>query len=131
MNRMPRFFLVLILTLWATAAPAQTIAVIPKGTTHEFWKSIHAGAIKAARALDVEIIWKGPPREDDRDLQIQVVEDFISRGVDGIVLAPLDDRALRGVVREAKRNNIPTVIIDSPLQSTDAPLCKAGEFRRM
>src|SRR5437899_2835614 len=28
-----------------------TIAVIPKGTSHEFWKSIHAGAVKAAREL--------------------------------------------------------------------------------
>ena len=37
-----------------------TIAVIPKGTTHEFWKSIHAGAVKASRELNVEIIWKGP-----------------------------------------------------------------------
>lgn len=43
------------------------IAVIPKGTTHEFWKSIHAGAVKAARELGVEIIWKGPLKEDDRD----------------------------------------------------------------
>ncbi len=35
------------------------IAVIPKGTTHVFWKSIHAGAIKAARELEevgVEVI---------------------------------------------------------------------------
>ena len=29
-----------------------TLAVIPKGTTHEFWKSIHAGALKAAAELD-------------------------------------------------------------------------------
>ena len=44
------------------------IAVIPKGTTHEFWKSIHAGSIKAARELsspaaEVELIWKGPDRK--------------------------------------------------------------------
>ena len=32
-----------------------TIAVIPKGTTHEFWKSVHAGAVKAARELDIEL----------------------------------------------------------------------------
>ena len=43
-----------------------TIAVIPKGTTHEFWKSIHAGAVKARRELDLEIIWKGPLKEDNR-----------------------------------------------------------------
>ena len=41
------------------------IAVIPKGTTHEFWKSVHAGAVKASKELGVEIVWKGPLKEDD------------------------------------------------------------------
>ncbi|MEW6456820.1 MAG: substrate-binding domain-containing protein [Acidobacteriota bacterium] len=95
------------------------IAVIPKGTTHEFWKSVHAGALKAARELDVEIFWKGPQKEDDREQQITVIEDFISRGIDGIVLAPLDDRALMMPVREAKKAKIPVVIIDSALQGED------------
>lgn len=95
------------------------IAVIPKGTTHEFWKSIHLGAQMAADELAVEIIWKGPQKEDDRAQQITVVEDFISRGVDGIVLAPLDERALCRPVQDAVRENIPVVIIDSGLQGSD------------
>jgi ribose transport system substrate-binding protein len=99
-----------------------TIAVIPKGTTHEFWKSIHAGSIKAAQELsaqgtDIEVIWKGPLREDDREQQIQVVEGFTSQGVSGIVLAPLDNRALVRPVEEAKQAGVPTVIIDSGLES--------------
>ena len=92
------------------------IAVIPKGTTHEFWKSIHAGARQAAAELGVEILWKGPQKEDDRAQQITVVEDFISRGVDGIVLAPLDDRALMRPVRDAVRENIPVVISILPFK---------------
>lgn len=95
------------------------IAVIPKGTTHEFWKSIRAGAEQAGREAGVETIWKGPQKEDDRSQQITVVEDFISRGVDGIVLAPLDDRALMRPVRDAVRENIPVVVIDSGLQGSD------------
>jgi ribose transport system substrate-binding protein len=107
-----------------TAGKKLTIAVIPKGTTHEFWKSIHAGSLKAAGELSqegtgVEVIWKGPLREDDREQQIQVVEGFAAQGVNGIVLAPLDDRALVRPVAEAKRAGVPTVIIDSGLQSTD------------
>jgi len=94
-----------------------TIAVIPKGTTHEFWKSIHAGAIKAQRELNVDIIWKGPLKEDNREDQIALVENFISRGVSGIVLAPLDDTALRVPVANAVRSDIPVVIIDSGLKS--------------
>ena len=94
-----------------------TVAVIPKGSTQVFWKSVHAGAVKAAHELDVEIIWKGPLREDDRESQIKVVEDFITRGVDGVVLAPLDNVALRPAVNEAVRSRIPVVIIDSSIDT--------------
>ena len=99
-----------------------SIVVIPKGTTHEFWKSIHAGARKAEQELvaagqPVKIIWKGPLKEDDRDEQIKVVENFIARGVEGMVLAPLDDKALIRPVETAGHADIPVVIIDSGLQS--------------
>jgi len=112
-----------------------TIAVIPKGTSHEFWKSIHAGSIKAARELSspgaqVELIWKGPLREDDREQQIQVVEGFTSQGVDGMVLAPLDDRALARPVEEAKTAGVPTVIIDSALQSNSIVSFVATDNRK-
>lgn len=105
-----------------STAETITIALIPKGTTHEFWKSIHAGGVKAAReatahGTKVELIWKGPLREDDREQQIQVVEGFISQNVKGIVLAPLDNRALVRPVEEAASAGIPTVVIDSGLES--------------
>ncbi|MGQ9808368.1 MAG: ABC transporter substrate-binding protein [Armatimonadota bacterium] len=96
-----------------------TIAVIPKGTTHEFWKSVHAGAVKASRETGAEVIWKGPLKEDDREAQIAVVENFVTRGVSGIVLAPLDDTALRPAVSNAVRSDIPVVIIDSDLQGDE------------
>src|SRR5438477_9330260 len=101
-----------------------TLAVIPQGSTHEFWKSIHAGAVKAARdeaaqGVKVDIIWKGPMREDDREQQVQVVEGFVTQHVDGIVLAPFDKNALVRPVEEATRAGIPTVVIDSALESND------------
>ena len=132
MNPMRKILLLLVcsaLLFWGAcrsgqkSAPASEkkleIAVIPKGMTHEFWKSIQAGAVKAGRELGVTILWKGPQREDDRGQQVTVVEDFISRGVSGIVLAPLDDRALCRPVQDAARENIPVVIIDSGLQGQD------------
>ena len=98
------------------------IAVIPKGTTHEYWRSINAGAVKAQRELkaagtDITIIWKGPLLEDDREQQIQVVENFVGRSVSAIVLAPLDSRALVAPVEDAIKAGIPVVIIDSGLNS--------------
>ena len=93
--------------------------MIPKGTTHDFWKSVHAGAAKAAGELDrVEIVFKGPQREDDREQQVSLVQNFITSGVDAIVLAPLDENALLAPVRQAMKANIPVVIIDSGLAGT-------------
>lgn len=94
----------------------RTIAVIPKATSHVYWQSIHAGAEKAARELGVSIIWRGPLREDDRSAQVSEVEGFVSRGVAGIVLAPLDDSALVAPVDSAVARGIPVVIIDSALK---------------
>jgi len=96
-----------------------TIAVIPKGTSHVFWQSIHAGAQKAATDLGVSIIWRGPLREDDRDAQVSEVEGFVSRGVSGICIAPLDETALVPPLEEAVRQKIPVVIFDSGLKSND------------
>ncbi len=101
------------------------IAVIPKGTTHVFWKSVHAGALQAAKELKasgvhVEIQWKGPLLENDREGQINVMQDFIAQGVDGIILAPLDSTALVTSVLDAKTAGIPTVIFDSGLADEDA-----------
>ena len=83
-----------------------TIGVVPKGATHEHWKRVHIGAEKAAaefraKGVSVEVLWKGPLREDDREQQVQVVEGFVSQGVSGLVLAPLDSRALVRPVEEA------------------------------
>jgi ribose transport system substrate-binding protein len=91
------------------------IAVIPKGTTHVFWKTVEAGAKKAGDELGVEVIWKGPLKEDDRAEEIKVVEQFTSEGVNGIVLAPLDREALASPVQAAMEKKIPVVIFDSAL----------------
>lgn len=98
------------------------IAVIPKGTTHEFWKAIHAGALKAeVECKDVSIEWKGPVKEDDRNEQINVVENFVTGGVNGIALAPLDNVALVRPVREAAAAGIGVVVMDS---GVNADVCK-------
>ena len=116
--------LLIVLTGACNRAPAQnpgklTIAVIPKGTSHVFWQSIHAGAAKAAQELGAEIVWRGPLREDDRASQVSEVEGFVTRGISGIVLAPLDDSALVAPVSDAVHNGIPVVIIDSALKGSD------------
>ena len=93
-----------------------TIADIPKGTSHEFWKSVHFGAEKAAEECgNVKIVWKGPVVESDTGSQIQVVKEMVSRGVDGIALAPNQKEGLVDAVTESIEAEIPVVIFDSGL----------------
>jgi ribose transport system substrate-binding protein len=99
------------------AAAARRITVIPKGTAHPYWKSVHAGAAEAAREFGVEITWIGPENEDDRRQQIDLVNSVAASGVNGIVLAPLDDSALVQPVEGAVAKGIPVVVIDSALKS--------------
>ncbi len=92
------------------------IAVIPKGTSHEFWKSVHYGARQAAEELgNVDVIWRGPIVESDTGSQIEVVKSMITLGVDGIVLAPNQKGGLVDAVEEAIDEGIPIVIFDSGL----------------
>jgi len=91
------------------------IAVIPKGTTHLHWRSVEIGARKAGQEFGVDVIYKGPLTENDAAQQIGVVQQFISEGVNGIVLAPLDATALLAPVQSATGKKIPVVIFDSAL----------------
>src|SRR5436853_5724772 len=78
------------------------IAVVPKGTSHDFWKSIHAGAIQGARDRgDTQVLWDGPPKESMRYEQQQIIERFTSEGVNAIVLAPCDRKSLVPAVEGA------------------------------
>lgn len=92
------------------------IAVIPKGTTHDFWKGVERGARKAGGELGVEIVWKGPATENDRAQQIQLVQQFVTDKISAIVLAPLDDTALLAPVKQATAGGIPVAIVDSGLK---------------
>ena len=89
------------------------IAVIPKSTAHVFWRAVERGAREGAKEAGAEMIWKGSLKEDDPAQQIQIFEQFVAEDVGGIVLAPIDDAALRRPVAAAMQKGIPVVIIDS------------------
>lgn len=118
----------LVVAAWWAIRPAATsgptryrIAVIPKGTSNDFWKSVRYGAEQlAAERGDVEIIWQGPLSEGDAESQIGLVHTFAIERVSGICLAPLDALALVPAVNYgvARGRHVPTVIFDSGLDSS-------------
>ena len=63
------------------------IAVIPKGTAHVFWQSVHAGVTAAGRDFHEEILWDGPPNETDYSRQLEIFDSMLNRHVDGVVVA--------------------------------------------
>ena len=113
--------LVALLLLATTAcrqdSSKRVIGVVPKGTNHIFWQTVRAGALAAADEFDFAILWNAPQIETDSSRQITIVENLINRKVDGIVLAPVDEEALVGVVERAAGHGIPVSIFDSALNS--------------
>jgi ribose transport system substrate-binding protein len=104
-------------------AKALNIAVILKGSTSQIWKWIQAGATQAVRDLQgrgisVDLQWKSPLRQDDSEEQAKIFENYLRQSVDGVVLAPCDDRTLVTCVEGAAGSGIPTVVIDSALDTT-------------
>lgn len=97
--------------------PTTQIAVIPKGLSHQFWLTVKAGAEAAATENDAVIFWQGPAKETEVTKQIDIVQDMISRKVDGIVLAACDENALVPQVEIAMAAGIPVVTFDSGVKS--------------
>jgi len=95
-----------------------TIAVIPKCTSHEFWKTVEIGAREAAEVYGVEIKWQGASTETELAEQNKIIENMINLEVDGIALAPLHRQTMRKRVEDAVAAGIPVVIFDSPVEGT-------------
>jgi ribose transport system substrate-binding protein len=95
-----------------SAGGKKTVAVIPKGVSHVFWQSVKAGAEKAGKEDGVDIKWDGPPTEGDRNGQMRIIGDMLNRGVDAMVVAPVDKTAITGSL-ETARKKMPVVIFDS------------------
>src|SRR6185369_1472062 len=86
------------------------VGVVPKGANHIFWQTVHAGAIKAAQEYKLEVEWNAPALEIDASRQIGIVDSMITRHLAGIVLAPVDRKALVSSVERAMRAAIPVAI---------------------
>jgi len=98
------------------AAPEKLVfGVVPK-ITHAFYDDVLAGLEEKTGQLEgVEYQWIAPPTGNPAE-QVQILEDLINKGVDGIGLAPLEAASVEPVIAQAKAAGIPVVTFDS-----DAP----------
>ncbi len=104
-----------LLAVGACGGRSDVIAVIPRTTSTTFWEAEHAGAAFAARKAGVDILWNAPTREDDVQLQIEMVDRAINARCKGLILAPDEPRALMVPVERALAAGVPTVVVGSSL----------------
>ncbi len=99
-----------------------TIAVVPKSVGLFYWGTVHAGAAAAAKALHVNIDWKGTETETDVAGQVNILQDFITKKVNGIAFAASDAHGLVATAQSATKAGVPVVNIDSGLAPQTPPL---------
>ena len=88
------------------------IAVLPKAKGDPYFISARAGAEEAARELGVELIWDGPTSLDASQ-QNEFVENWITRGVDAIVVAVENKGSISTVLRKAREHGIAVLTWDA------------------
>ena len=93
--------------------PRLHVAFIVKSSTDPFWLDAIAGGRRAAEGLNIDIEVLTPIDESNIAEQVAMVEDVVQKGVDGIVLAPVDSDALVGAVEKANEAGIPVAAIDT------------------
>jgi rhamnose transport system substrate-binding protein len=89
-----------------------TVAMMPKNKGNPYFVSCHKGAEEAAAELGVKVLWDGPT-ETDPAKQNEVVEAWITRGVDVIAVSVENKEAISTVLRKAKGQGIKVVTWDA------------------
>ena len=105
------------------------LAVVPKSVGLDFWEKVHRGAECAASKLpNVEVTWNGVSDETNVAGQVDLLDNYIGQGVNGLVYAATDSTALVDVTQRASHAGIKVLNIDSgtepqpkgvPLLATD------------
>ncbi|SHN27801.1 ABC transporter substrate-binding protein [Cryptosporangium aurantiacum] len=95
------------------AASGTRIDVIIKASDSSFWQVMLAGADQASEDFGIDVSTFGPTSETNIDEQVQLVENSVSRGVDGIVIAPNSSSALNSVIDRAREAGVKVITVDT------------------
>ena len=91
-----------------------TLAVVPKAVGFDFWDSVRKGAqCAASKMTDVKLQWDGVTAETDVTGQVNLLQNFLTRQVDGLVYAATDAKVLAQVTQDALSRDVPVINIDS------------------
>ncbi|NJO37522.1 MAG: sugar ABC transporter substrate-binding protein, partial [Rhizobiales bacterium] len=101
-----------------------TFALVPKNVNNPFFDQARDGCKKAEAELEgkIECLYIGPGEHGGGEEQLQMVNDLIVRGVDGIAVAPSNAAAMASALQAAKDAGIPVLTWDSDLLPENADL---------
>lgn len=111
--------LALAVSVGVAAAPkAYTIGIVVKSFSNPFWMMVKTAAENEAKRLAVKVLVVGTTGESDFNTQVAQIEDFVTRKVDLIAVAPSDPSAIVPAVEAAIDAGIPIIGFDSPIRSS-------------
>jgi ribose transport system substrate-binding protein len=90
-------------------------ALIPKGMDNPYFDLSRDGCMAEAKKLGVTCIYKGPATHEPAT-EVQIMQDFVTQGVDGIAISVADADSVIGVIKQARDAKIPVITFDA-----DAP----------
>lgn len=105
----------------ASAQDGYTFALVPKAMNNPFFDLARDGCMAAAEELGVTCQYIGPGEHTELE-QVQIVQDLITQGVDGIAVAPSNAPAMATALRAAEAAGIPVMTWDSDLLPEDQAL---------
>ncbi len=109
-----------IVTPQGSMQPAHrlTIAMMPKSKSNPYFIACRKGAEEAAKELKVDLIWDGPT-DPDPAKQNEIIDTWITRGVDVIAVAVENREGISSVLRKARQRGIKVITWDADAE-TDA-----------
>ncbi len=101
----------------AANAAEYTFALVPKNVNNPFFDQARDGCKKAEAELEgkIECLYIGPGEHGGGEEQLQMVNDLIARGVDGIAVSPSNAASMASALAQAKEAGIPVLTWDSDL----------------
>lgn len=103
----------------ASSAETKQIAMIFKVINNAFTPPLQQGCAAAAKDLGVTCTFMGPTEYNEAE-EVQMVQDMVQRGVDGIAVSAANPKAMARVLQQAKAKGIPVVMFDSDVLPEDA-----------
>ena len=96
----------------AAQAADMKFALIPKGMDNPYFDLSRDGCMDEAKKLGVTCIYKGPATHEPAT-EVQIMQDFVTQGVDGIAISVADADSVIGVIKQARDANIPVITFDA------------------